>query len=121
MPSYEGWVDPGFEKDLARFSEEERAKILDALRPLAADPFANANVETAQGSRWPGSVRVRIGPFRVLALVLPKPKVILFTVAFRKKRDADYAVAIGTHDKRVAAQGPPVDKFLQRNRDDLTR
>ncbi|HUR70207.1 MAG TPA: hypothetical protein VM370_13265 [Candidatus Thermoplasmatota archaeon] len=114
MPQFEGWADPAFERELASLSASERAKIVKDLAKLSDDPFASANVRAVEGSRWPGTIRLRSGAFRVIALVLPAPRVILFTVVFRKKRESDYLGAIGAHDKRVSAQGPPLDKFLRR-------
>lgn len=110
---YRGYADPGFRKELAKLARTEQEGILQALRALADDPLRHPDVKSVSGSPWPGSVRVRCGPFRVLALVLPKPKLVLFTTVFRKKRASDYAAALRKHDRRVREQGPPLDEFLR--------
>lgn len=114
MPRYEGWADPAFERELASIPQADRERITADLAKLSHDPFASPNVKALEGSRWPGTIRLRSGGYRVVALVLPAPRVILFTAVFRKKRQADYVAALRAHDRRVAAQGPPLDRFLKR-------
>lgn len=113
MASFEGYADPGFQKDLARLPPDARASVLATLAELARGPAQHPGVKALEGSRWPGSVRVRCGAYRVLALVLPDARLILFTTLFRKKRAADYDAAVARHDRRVAAQGPPVAEHLR--------
>lgn len=110
--TFEGYADPGFRKELDRLSTMERALVMKTLRELAEDPARHPNVRALEGSRWSGAVRVRCGPFRVLALVLPDARPLLFTTLFRKKRESDYAEAVARHDARVAAQGPPLSEHL---------
>jgi mRNA-degrading endonuclease RelE of RelBE toxin-antitoxin system len=114
MPRYEGYADPGFTKELSKVPPRDARSILASLATLAQEPYSNPNSRMIEGSRWPGSIRVRCGAYRVLALVLPGPRLILFTTVFRKKRDTDYAAAIRRHDARVAEQGPPLDEFISR-------
>lgn len=112
MTTFEGYADPGFQKDLARLPRPDREAVLATLAGLAHGPAGHPAVKLLEGSRWPGSVRVRCGAYRVLALVLPDARLVLFTTAFRKKRPSDYDAAILRHDRRVAAQGPPVAEHL---------
>lgn len=112
MAAFEGYADPGFDKELEKLSERDRSLVLRTLRELAPGPAGHPDVRVVEGSAWPGTVRVRCGRFRVLALVLPTPRVLLFTALFRKKRAGDYDEAIRRHDARVAAQGPPLDGHL---------
>lgn len=114
MPHYEGWADPAFERELTSIPQTDREKITADLAKLAQEPFESPNVKALEGSRWPGTIRLRTGAYRIVALVLPAPRVILFTVLFRKKRQTDYVAAVRAHDRRVAAQGPPLDRFLKR-------
>lgn len=90
----------------------DRALVLTTIARLRDGPYGNPDVKVVVNARWPGTVRVRCGPFRVLALVLPEPRVILFTCVFRKKRASDYEPALRRHDRRVAAQGPPLEDYL---------
>lgn len=111
--TFQGYADPAFERELSRFMPHDQDLVRQALAELALDPLGRPSVTVMEGSRWPGTVRVRAGRFRVLALVLPKARVILFTTVFRKKRRSDYDAAIRRHDARVSAQGPPISEFLR--------
>lgn len=113
MPRFEGYADPGFVRELDKLRPEAQALVRATLRELADDPARHAGVKAVVGSAWPGTVRVRCGAFRVLALMLPAPRVLLFTTVFRKRREGDYVEALRRHDKRVAAQGPPIEEYLE--------
>lgn len=67
------------------------------------DPSQAASVRPLEGSAYPGAYRLRVGRVRVLFIVLPDQRAVVFTTAFVKRRDSDYRAALQRHDARVKA------------------
>ena len=105
--------DPAFHRELASLASGEQDKVRLALRGLWEAPLEHPKVARLHGSAYPGSFRFRIGPLRVLGLVLQSQGLILLTTVFRKKRDSDYHQALERHEQRLALQGPPLGEFLK--------
>lgn len=113
---HELWADPGFTADMARLPKRDQATVMHALRTFVEHPLEHPKASRLHGSAYPGSVRLRVGGLRVLALVLASQGLILVTTVFRKKRASDYDQALLLHDRRLAAQGPPLADYLRKAR-----
>lgn len=111
--SYELWADPGFDKELAKFRKAERERIEAGLQSYAKNPVRHPKATRLASASIIQSVRLRIGPYRVLATLFSSQKTILVTTVFMKKRDADYDAAAKRHEKRLAAQVPPISDYLE--------
>lgn len=105
--------DPGFHRELAALDERLQDVVRASLKALQANPLKHPQLVRLHGSRYPGSFRLRIGPHRVLGIVLAGPGLVFLTTVFTKKRESDYDQALQRHDQRMAAQGPPLDEFLR--------
>lgn len=105
--------DVGFHRELAALPPAAQEKLRSGLRGFVDSPLEHPKAARLHGSAYPGSFRLRIGPFRVLGLVLQTQGLIFLTTVFQKKRDSDYDQALARHEKRLAAQGPPLAEFLK--------
>lgn len=110
--SFEIWADPGFDKELARFSKAERDRLEAGLKAYALNPIRHPKATRLAGASIIQSFRLRIGPFRVLGTLFASQKLILVTTVFQKKRDSDYDAAAQRHETRLAAQVPPISDYL---------
>lgn len=63
----------------------------------------SAHVSVLAGSTYDRSYRLRLGRYRILFVVFPDERTIVFTTAFLRRRDSDYGPAIDRHDARVKA------------------
>lgn len=86
---------PTDEHDGARLAMRAVAKLDHLSR--------SAHVSALAGSTYDRSYRLRFGRYRILFIVLPDERTIVFMTAFLKRRDADYVAAIERHDARVRA------------------
>lgn len=66
-------------------------------------PVRSAHVSALAASSYDLSYRLRVGRYRILFIVFPDERTIVFTTAFLKRREADYGAAIARHDGRVRA------------------
>ena len=112
MP-YELLGDPGFHRELEGLPTAAQTAPKAALRAFLEHPLRHPKVARLHGSRYPGSFRLRAGPMRVLGIVLDGPRLVLVTTVFVKKRDSDYVQALSRHERRMEAQGPPLDEYLR--------
>ncbi|MEK6976725.1 MAG: hypothetical protein AABY18_10360 [Candidatus Thermoplasmatota archaeon] len=113
MSAFEVWADPGFQRDLAGLHAADQAAVQGALAGLAAHPRDHPQTVRLKGSDFPGSFRLRVGRLRLLGLALDRPRVILLTTVFVKKRESDYDQALQRHEARLKAQGPPLGDFVK--------
>ena len=111
--AYELLGDAGFHRELASLPAAAQQAVRRGLQGFVEAPLNHPKVVRLHGSRYPGSFRLRIGAHRVLGIVLPQPRLILVTTVFAKKRDSDDGQAAARHDRRMEAQGPPLDDFLR--------
>lgn len=114
--AFEVYTDPGFQKEFGKLAEADQEKILDSLTGLVAHPLKHPQARRLKGSKYPGSFRLRVGAFRILALALEAQDLVLLTTVFKKKREADYDLALERHEGRLRAQGPPVGEFVRKSR-----
>ena len=110
--SFEVWADPGFDKELSKFSKSEQERIEVGLKTYAENPIRHPKATRLSGVSVIQSFRLRIGPFRVLGTLFVSQKTILVTTVFLKKRESDYVAAALRHETRLAAQVPPVSDYL---------
>lgn len=76
-----------------------------AMRAVVArsDPTQAADVRTLEGSSYPGAYRLRVGRARILFILLPGQRQVVFMTSFVKKRESDYRAALRRLDARVRA------------------
>lgn len=110
---HELWADPGFDKEFAKFSKADQARIEAGLVAYAQNPVRHPKATRLAGATIIQSFRLRIGPFRVLGTLFMSQKTILVTTVFQKKRDEDYVAAAQRHEKRLKAQVPPLSDYLR--------
>lgn len=110
--SFEVWADPGFDKELSKFSKAEQSRIEDGLKAYAENPIRHPKATRLSGASVIQSFRLRIGPFRVLGTLFASQITILVTTVLQKKRDSDYDAAMARHETRLAAQVPPISEYL---------
>ena len=84
---------PRDEHDGARAALETLARLDRALH--------SAQVSILDDSPLENSYRLRFGRYRILFILFPDERTLVFTTAFLKRRDADYGPAIVRHDSRV--------------------
>ena len=113
MSAYEVWADPGFQRELDDLPVTDSNAVRDALPGLAAHPRDHPQTVRLKGSDFPGSFRLRVGRLRLLGLALDRPRVILLTTVFAKKRESDYEQALQRHEGRLKSQGPPLRDFVK--------
>lgn len=111
--SFELWADPGFDKELRRFSKADQERVEVGLKAYAKNPIRHPKATRLAGARIIQSFRLRIGPFRILGTLFASQKVILVTTVFKKKRDEDYVAAAKRHETRLTAQVPPLSDYLR--------
>ncbi len=111
--SFEVWADPGFDKELSKFSKADQKQIEAGLVAYAANPVRHPKATRLAGSKVIQSFRLRIGGFRVIGTLFTSQKAMLVTTVFRKKRNEDYAAAMVRHENRLLAQVPPVSDYLE--------
>lgn len=69
--AYSVVLSPSAERDLRRISERDRVRVMDALEPLAADPFRprpGCDIRKLKGFR-PPAYALRVGEYRALYAV----------------------------------------------------
>lgn len=105
-----------FRKDLDKLQTEDRERVLDGLRGLAAvldevdslDPrrvAASGSLEPVpdlrplKGTGIPGSYRLRVGPWRVAVALLPDEEIVLVTVLDRRD-SSTYDTLADLHARR---------------------
>lgn len=111
--SFELWADPGFDKELVKFRKAERERIESGLKSYAKNPVRHPKATQLAGASIIQSFRLRIGPYRVLGTLFSSQEAILVTTVFVKERDTDYDAAAKRHEKRLAAQVPPISDYLE--------
>ncbi len=110
--SYEVWADPGFDQELGKLTKKAQQQIADGLVAYAVNPVRHPKATRLAGASMIQSFRLRIGNYRVLGTLFNSQKTILVTTVFEKKREEDYAAAAKRHEKRLAAQVPPLSDYL---------
>ncbi len=110
--SFEIWADPGFDKELSKFSKVDQTRIVEGLKSYAVNPIRHPKATRLSGASIIQSFRLRIGPFRVLGTLFTSQETILVTTVFLKKRESDYDAAARRHETRLAAQVPPISDYL---------
>jgi len=82
---------------------DERDGARAAMRGIVklAQPSRSSQVKALAGSGYGRSYRLRFGRYRILFVVFPDERTLVFTTAFLKRRESDYAAAIERHDARV--------------------
>lgn len=104
----ETWTSGPFQRELGRLDTKDAKRIVEALRRFALDQ--PVDVRPVAGAASPGTVRIRVGPYRIIGSVLPDRDLVYWTTLFRKRRDQDYQKALRRHDARMAdnpgAPGP---------------
>lgn len=95
----ETWTSGPFQRELERLDGKEHPRILIALRRFAlGEPV---DVRPVSGSAYPGTIRLRVGPHRLLGCVLPGNRIVYWTTVFRKRRREDYRQALVRHEVRM--------------------
>lgn len=113
MSAYEVWADAGLRRELEDLPVPDQDVARGALAGLAAHPRDHPQTVRLKGSDYPGSFRLRVGRLRLRGLALDRPRVILLTTVFVKKRESDYEQALQRHEARLKAQGPPLGDFVK--------
>lgn len=107
------WGDPGFLRELGRMATKDQDQLRRALDGLRAHPNEHPQLVRLHGSGYPGSFRLRVGPHRIIGILLASQGLVFLTTVFTKKRESDYVQALARHDTRLASQGPPLSEYLR--------
>ncbi len=101
MP-FDAIVHAGVWRELPRDEHEAARSAMRAITRL--DHLVRSpHVRALSSSAYDRSYRLRFGRYRILFIVFPDERAIVFTTAFLKRRESDYVAAIRRHDERVRA------------------
>jgi mRNA-degrading endonuclease RelE of RelBE toxin-antitoxin system len=112
MP-FELLADKGFRKEFEALPASAREGIQEALRGFIAHPLEHPKASRLHSTHYPGSFRLRVGSHRLLGIGLASQNLIFLTTLFTKKRESDYDQALQRHERRLRAQGPPIDDYVR--------